>query len=623
MFEDTTVLIEWIRESNLHFAATKAMSRKIRNYYNGDQLDDTIRRILYNRGQPEHYENQIAKHNNAIIGFKQERDVETFLFGRQQRDRASADMLNATIKAITQTTKYDDTVDEIDNDLCLDGVACVEMRVKASEERDPFGRKHKDASANRVPPDELYLDPFSRAKNYNDDARHLTRCFWVDRSDLYQYPFNKDDIENLSTYNYLSDIQSDDLEHDETIRDRVLLAYTWYREYDAEAKKMKFYYVFWSDTTILLQDESPFDFNGFPYELRFLNRDFKGDIKYWGLYRDIIPLQDAINYAKLRLQNMLANNKTAVERSALDNQDEEAFRDEWNMDNALVIVNDANGIKEFKQNVQIQQILNTVVDSRRQISELLNTNNEMLGTANNRMSGVGQERRIETGLVGLSRFVKASDGLQKQIYHKFVDLIAQYYDTQRVVSIIDEDYAQNFIVMNEPAYNANGGVDYEMLPGGKLRPKVTNKINIGKYDLIYVAKPKQNSMSDERLRQNVELLKVVQQSRPDLVPYMLPGILRDSHSPDARALKARIEQMEEERVKSPQAQELERLKQQNMQLENSLKASQVSLNHAKAQGVSDRNRIDLQKAWSRSRIDQANVRAKEDKSMMDSMRRIR
>lgn len=622
MFTDTTRLIEWLRESNRHFKKTKALSRKTREYYNGDQLDHWIKNVLANRGQPEQYENQIAKHNNAILGFKQEREIDIKLFGTQQRDRAGADMLNAIIKSITQISDYDDHVNALDDELSIEGLAVAELTIKASGEFDRFGREHKDVEINYVPHEETFLDPFSKHRDYNKDARYLTRAFWIDKEDLYGLGFPEDKIKSLNNINFASDVLEDDLYADSAIRERVLLAYTWYRKYDMNSKKDKFYYVFWSGTTILLQGESPYEFEGFPYEVQFLGRDVKGEIKYWGLYRDIMPLQDAINHAKLRLQNMLGNNKLLVERGALVDEDIVGFTAEYSLDNSVTMVEDISGFKDVRQNAQIQQILSTIIDNRNQISELLNSNKEMLGVANNRMSAVGQQERIETGLVGLSRFMKGSDRLQKKIIKKMVSMIGQYYDTERVVSIIDEDYMQDYIVVNQAQTNSNGSVDFEVLSDGKVKPIVANKLIIGKYDLIFTATPKSNSMSSERLRQNVELLKVLQSTDPELITYLVPDILKDQGSPSASKMRDFIMKRDQERKNSPQSQASAQLQADNEKLQQMLIMSQKNLNDARATSMIDRNKIDLQKAFSKSLIDKQVVQAKNDKNQLDVMRRI-
>jgi len=623
MFEDTVILTDWLRESSRHFKETKAFSRKVREYYNGDQLDNTIKNILANRGQPESYENQIAKHNNSILGFKQERQIDIKLFGRQQADKTGADMLNALLKAIMQVSDFEDEQEELDDELSIEGVAIAELSISASGEYDIFNREHKDLDIKQVPSAEVFLDPFSRGKNYNDDARYITRCFWIDEDDLESLGFNEEKINQLSTSNFISDMVDDDLYADETVRKRVLLAYTWYRKWDKESKKNKYYYCFWSDNTILMQDETPFNFDGFPYEVEFLKRDFSGTIKYWGLYKDIMPLQDNINYAKLRLQNMLGNNKTYINKSALVDEDIVQFNAENSVDDATIMVEDINGIKDIKRNAQIQQILNTIIDTRNQISELLNSNKEMLGTANNRMSGVGQEQRISTGLVGLSRFMKSADRLQKRIIKKSIKFIEQYYDTQRVVSIIDEDYTQEFITMNEAKTNEHGSYEFDMLDSGLLKPKVTNEIQVGKYDLVFTAKPKSSSMSAERLRHNVELLKVLQSTDPELVKYLVPEILKDSDSPSAKKIRSIIEQRDEMAKNSPEADANAQMQQQIENLNMQLKHSQTNLNNAKAKAMLDKNKIDLQKAFSNSLIAKQNLQTKKDKNQLDALKGVR
>jgi len=623
MFEDTVLLIEWLRESTYHFKKTKEFSKKVREYYNGDQLDVTIKNILANRGQPEQYENNIAKHNNAILGFKKEREIDIQLFGRQQQDKAGAEMLNALVKAITQVGDYSEQIDYLDMELALEGVSIGELSIDATGEFDEFGREHKDVQLRQVPSSEIFLDPFSRGKDYNEDARYITRCFWIDREDMFGLGFPAEKIAECSNLNYISDMVEDDLLTDTIYRKRVLLSYTWYRKWDEATKQEKYYYCFWSNFTILLQGESPFEFKSFPYEVEFLNRDYEGDIRYWGLYRDVMPIQDHINYAKLRLQNMLANNKTLINKSALINEDIEQFNDEWSLDNATVMVEDIGGIKDVKQNVQIQQILNIIVDGRNQISELLNSNKELLGTANNRMSGVGQEQRIQTGLVGLSRFMHSSDNLQKKVIKKVVEFIKQYYNTQRVVSIIDEDLIQSYITMNESVRNERGGVEFDLVDGDKIKPRAKNAIDVGKYDLIFTAKPKSNSASSERLKQNVELLKILQSTDPKLVKYLIPDILKDSDSPSASKIRDIIEQKDAQSQNSPQAQQQAQLESENNRLNMLLKQSQATLNNTKAKAMLDKNKIDLQKAYSNSLVAKQNVQAKQDKNQLDAMRGVR
>lgn len=609
----TKKLKDWLRESSFHFHKTKAFAKKVRAYKNGDQLDETIKNILANRGQPEQYENNIAKHNNAIIGFKNERDVTVHVLGRQQEDKVSANMLNALLRATFQNQNYEEQSEAMDDELTIEGVAIAELRVSGSESYDVWGREHKNVEVYHVPSSEIFLDPFSKAKDYMQDARYIHRCFWIDVEDLEGFEFDEKKIKTLSTYNYLSDSVEDDLYTDEVNRKRVLLCYTWYRQ--REDGRDVYKWVFWSNDTILATGESPYKFKGFPYVVEFLNRDFGAKkIKYWGLYRDVMPLQDHINYAKLRLQNMLGSNKTLVNRGSLVDEDIEGFNSEWSLDNAVVMVEDVNGIKDVRQNIQIQQILNIIIDGRNQINELLNANKEIMGTANNRMSAVAQEQRVQTSLVGLSHFVKKADRLQKKISQKMIDLFSQYYDSQRVVSIIDEDYANEYITMNQARMNANGGYELQVGEDGYLVPVEDNRIEVGEYDLIFEIREKSKTSQTERLKQNIELLKILERTSPALVSQVVPFILKDSEAPSARKIKQIIDEQQQNAQSS--------VEDEHARIEMLNKQSQTNLNNAKAEALKNKTKIDLQKAWSGNKVALENIKTKQQKILTDSMKRI-
>lgn len=615
MHEDTKLFKEWLRESFNQFQDTKAFSKKVRNYYNGDQLDYWTKVILANRRQPEQHENNIAKHNNAILGFKAERETEIQVLGMQQKDKATANLHNAILKAIRENANYQEEVDLSDSHISLEGISIIEQNVIGSGEFDQYGREHKEITFRELDPDNCYLDPYSKALDYNKDARYFHEAFWMDKEVLYRFA-KKEDVDGLTTHNFMSDVHKDDLETTNQNRKRCLVIYTWYKKYDEKLKKDKIYFALWSADTILVQAENPFLFDSFPFEFTFLNRAFDGKIKYWGLYRDVMPLQDNINYAKLRLFNMIGTSKTLVGRGAIQNDDIETFAAEFSDDSATVLVEDPNLIKDVKMQSQIQQLLNVIIDSRNQINEILGVNKEMLGTANNRMSAVGQERRIETGLVGLSRFLKACETRDKRVARKTIKMVEQYYDTERVISIVDEDFAQEYIVINETVQNEYGGVDYDMTEDGELIPISKNSIVTGKYDLIYTNKLKATSMNTERLRANVELVKILQSTNPELVQYIVPEILKDSESPSADKIRRIVYQKAEEKNNSPQSAAQSQAEEADKQMDRAYKQSMINLNNSKARAMLNKNDIDLQKAFSNAVIAKENVINKQQQSML-------
>ncbi len=615
MYLDTNQFKEWLRESHNHFKDTKAFSKKVRNYYNGDQLDYWTKLILANRRQPEQHENNIAKHNNAILGFKAERETEIQVIGMQQKDKATANLHNAILKAIRENANFQEEIDSSDSHISIEGVSVIELNVIGSGEFDQFGREHKEITFRELDPDNCYFDPYSKALDYNKDARYFNEAFWIDKEVLYRFA-KKEDVDGLTTHNFISDIHKDDLETINLNRKRCLVIYTWYKKFDATLKRDKIYFTLWSGNTILVQEENPFLFDGFSFEFTFLNRDFDGKIKYWGLYRDVMPLQDNINYAKLRLFNMIGTSKTLVQRGSIVDDDIETFSAEFSLDSATVLVEDINGIKDIKMQSQIQQLLNIIIDSRNQINEILGVNKEMLGTANNRMSAVGQERRIETGLVGLSKFLKACETRDKRVAKKTIKMVEQYYDSERVISIVDEDFAQEYLIINQTVQNQYGGIDYEQTEDGKLIPISENKIITGKYDLIYTNKLKSTSINNERLRANVELVKILQSTNPELVQYIVPEILKDSESPSADKIRRIVYQKDEEKKNNPASIAQSQAEEADKQIDMAYKQSMINLNNSKARAMLNKNDIDLQKAFSTAVIAKENVINKQQQAML-------
>jgi vacuolar-type H+-ATPase catalytic subunit A/Vma1 len=140
---------------------------------------------------------------------------------------------------------------------------------------------------------------------------------------------------------------------------------------------------------------------------------------------------------------------------------------------------------------------------------------------------------------------------------------------------------------------------------------------------VFTAKPKSSSASAERLRQNVELLKILQSTDPELVKYLVPEILKDSDSPSAKKIRAIIEQRDAQAQNSPEADANAQMQKQIENLNMQLKYSQTNLNNAKAKAMLDKNKIDLQKAFSSSLIAKQNVQTKKDKNQLDALKGVR
>lgn len=616
MFENTIQLKAWLDESLDLLDDSRKLARKTLEYKEGEQLADSIKVTLTTRGQPEQWENNIQKFDTKLVGFQDTRKVQVGIHGRQSEDRLSARLLKDVVRAIQDETDFEVEKECSDEDLRLAGVAVQEIKVAKSDEKDQFGRDLKDLKVVNIPSSESFFDPHSKAEDYSD-ARFFTQAFFTNKDELYALGFEEENIEKLNTSNYI-DSSLDEIDYSYgTTNDRYLLCYTWYRMWDKKEKEFKYYYCYWCDDVILKQEESPFKgiIDGFPIIVQFTRKkknrtkNIKG---YAGIYKDVMPLQDSINHAKLRLHSMLGNVKVLVQTDAVENI--EIFKDEYSLDNAIVEVDDIGGIKDIKQHTEYQQIINIIMDARNQMKEILGFNDEMLAIANNRLSGEAISKRLATGTFGLSEYFKASSRLQKRTIEKLIPLIIHYYDATRVVKIVEADDSIRYFTINEPDTDENGYINYESVGDGFIVPKMKNRIKIGKYDLIYNEEPKELSSANERFRLNIEMLKLVEKQNPQLALALMPEVYSDANAPIAEKLKALIDQQslsQGETQVSPED-----------QLKLAKLASDIKLNEAKASYQANKNDVDMMRINQQHTSSQINNETKQAKILSDAMKGI-
>uniref|UniRef100_UPI0040480DCD portal protein n=1 Tax=Aliarcobacter sp. TaxID=2321116 RepID=UPI0040480DCD len=616
MFTDTTQLKYWFNESINLLDKSRKLARQTLEYKEGEQLADDIKVILTSRGQPEQWENNIQKYDTKIVGFQDTRQVQVGITGRQKEDKLSARILKDVIRAIQDETDFEVQKELSDEDMRIAGFAVQEIKVIDSGKKDIFGRTLKNTKIINIPSSESFLDPHSKKEDYSD-ARHFTQAFFTDIDELYALGFKKEDIEKLHTNNYLDKSLDEDLYQTGSFTKRILLCYTWYKQWSKKENRYKYYYCYWCDNVILKQEESPFQnfFDGFPIIVQFLRKkanrtkNIKG---HAGIYKDLIPLQDAINHAKLRLHNMLGNVKVLVESDAVD--DVEIFKNDYNLDNAIVEVERISGVKDIRQHTEYQQIINIIVDARNQMKEILGFNDELLAVANNRLSGEAISKRLATGTFGLAEYFKSSSRLQKRTIEAMISFIVHYYDATRVVKIIEADDNIKYFTINEPEKDENGFLTYEPTNDGFVKPKMKNTIEVGEYDLIFSEEAKEVTSANERFRLNIEMLKQIQQINPALAQEFMPEVYEDANAPIAEKLRGLITQMSQNQSNQPSQEE---------QLKAAKLMSDISLNEAKTSYNANKNAIEMMKIQNAQAMNQSSNETKQGKILIDSLKGIR
>ncbi|GAA8599672.1 hypothetical protein HpDR66_13400 [Helicobacter pylori] len=457
-----------------------------RKYYNGNQLPPDVLKIILERGQTPIVENMFKVIVNKILGYKIESISEIRLSPKQEEDRALSDLLNSLLQVFIQSENYDKAMIERDKNLLIGGLGVIQLWV--IEDKD----KNIEIDIKALKPESFVIDYFSTDKNALDARRFHKMLEITEQEAMILF--------TGTTINY-SFVNNEKI---------ATIIESWYKEYNEETQNYQWNRYLWNKSAGIYKSElKPFKNGACPFIVAKLYTDELNH--YYGLFRDIKPMQDFINYAENRMGNMMGSFKAMFEEDAV--VDVAEFVETMSLDNAIAKVR-PNALKDnkiqFMNNQADLSALSHKAEQKRQLLRLLaGLNDESLGMAVNRQSGVAIAQRKESGLMGLQTFLKAADDMDRLVFKLAVNFICEYFTKEQVFRIVDKKLGNRYFKINSSDDN-------------RIRPL--------KFDLILKSQLKIESRDEKWYNWN-ELLKILAPIRPDLVPNLVPLMLNDMDSP--------------------------------------------------------------------------------------------
>ncbi|MFP6109474.1 portal protein [Helicobacter pylori] len=540
-----------------------------KKYYNGNQLPQDVLNIILDRGQTPIVENMFKVIVNKILGYKIESISEIRLSPKQEEDRALSDLLNSLLQVFIQSENYDKAMIERDKNLLIGGLGVIQLWV--IEDKD----KNIDIDIKALKPESFVIDYFSTDKNALD-ARRFHKMLEITEQEALLL-FDDGVIVNYSSVNH----------------ERIAsVIESWYKEYNEKTQKYEWNRYLWSRNAGIYKSElKPFKNGACPFIVSKLYTDELNN--YYGLFRDIKPMQDFINYAENRMGNMMGSFKAMFEEDAV--VDVAEFVETMSLDNAIAKVR-PNALKDhkiqFMNNQADLSALSQKAEQKRQLLRLLaGLNDESLGMAVNRQSGVAIVQRRESGLMGLQTFLKATD-MDKLTFKLAINFICEYFTKEQVFRIVDKKVGDRYFTINSSDNN-------------KIRPL--------KFDLILKSQLKTESRDEKWYNWN-ELLKILVPIRPDLVPSLVPLMLNDMDSPITNDVleaiqEANAKQQENAKANAPYNEQIQALQIQKLQaeiMELQAKASKYEQQGALSQTTNESEKINQAVAISEMQQENAN-----------------
>ncbi len=248
-----------------------------RKYYNGNQLPPDVLNIILERGQTPIVENMFKVIVNKILGYKIESISEIRLSPKQEEDRTLSDLLNSLLQVFIQSENYDKAMIERDKNLLIGGLGVIQLWVNQDKE------KNVEIDIKAIKPESFIIDFFSTDKNALD-ARRFHKMLEITEQEAVLL-FGDSVIVNYSNVN------------NEKI---ATIIESWYKEYNHEKEKYEWNRYLWNRNAGIYKTElTPFKSGACPFVISKLYTDELNN--YYGLFRDIKPMQDFINYAENRM----------------------------------------------------------------------------------------------------------------------------------------------------------------------------------------------------------------------------------------------------------------------------------------------------------------------------------
>lgn len=489
-------------------------------YYHGDQIDPINLQTILSRRQSPVIENIFKLIINKIVGYKAQSIAEIKVSGRQEEDANTAILINDILKVFVEEVGYNKEIIKRDKNLIF-GLGVCELWCEKDAEEDYH------LSLKSIDPLSFLIDAYSEDLNAMDARRfHKKINMSAEEAGL---------ILGVEPY----------CKNNSSIDKRCFLIESWIKEGE------HFNRYIWQEQGLLSYEKKPFKNGMHPFIVSKFNIDDKG--VWYGLFRDIKPLQDYVNYSENKMMNMIGTLKAFFEEDAI--LEAEEFIQQASLDNAVVKVRSGalrdNKLKFVEHHNDIATISAKANEKRNLAKMISGLNDEALGLANNRMSNDAISQRREAGLMGLQEYLNACDAMDRLIFKKAIDYISLYFTKKQIFKISDARVGERYFSINE---------------------NEENKIKVGKFDLSYKSQIKTQS-NEEKLASWAEIIKSFSHD-PALMSEMLLLMLKDTQSTQARDMLEIIER--NRKAQAEQGQSIEaQINLENMKLELEKKKAEI------------------------------------------------
>jgi len=458
-------ITEWLKESFKYgyeeFEASRIEAEEVENLYHNRQWTVDQINILETRGQPKETFNVIKLFTRMLIGYYSTVVNAVMARPMQMNDIDMANMATDFVKAVFERNHMNTVGNKIKMSAILPGLMVAYTYPEFTGNRDRFGRPEYRIVVEHVPSDEVVIDPMSTDDAYAD-GRWIHRFKWVPEGEIIK-SFGREHLAKLeATYNYLEQNQTDFYyKHPSAmisrfrVFDNYLLTHTVVTDNNGRR-----WSIYWCGDHILRKKE--ITHKNVKWGYRVVRTHTSNIPEYYGLFREVVETQKAINQAIVKLQLMANSQKVFVQKGAVEDIDR--FTHAINRVSGVIPVLKLTGIKVenmAREAMEQYEIIDKAFD---RIQRVLSVNDSFLGMAFASDSGRKVKLQQNATIMALQYLTERIQLMYRLIGEDILGLANQYITAEQVFRVTDEITGQRFIELNKPMEVWTGEFDPEGAP---------------------------------------------------------------------------------------------------------------------------------------------------------------
>jgi len=448
---------EYFKEAVDNWEPSHNEAQLVLDLYDDNQYDANQINELRQSGRPIETYNVIKKYTRNLVGYLSTVVTDIKIKPTSYDTIDFARRLDSTLQYILKQNLWTTLQDEINEQAALTGLTAFKYSILDTGKTDSVGRKITDIQLKLIPSKRILPDILDDSNDYSK-ARYTHEWEWLPYTEI-QKLFGKRRAATLAKHGDnsigmpLADIESNFLNISKG-RFKQQDMYLIVRSVVRKPNSNKYIDTYWCGNHIIY--ETTIDY--MPYRCFRLHKG-KSKPEFYGIFREIIESQKAINQAVLQIQLLVNTNKVFVDENAVDDLD--TFVTEYNRVNAVIPMLDLDGYRMENVNPNIVQQYHIIDSAIQRIQAILGINDSFLGLAAASDSGRKVQLQQNSSVVALRYFTRHIEHIYRTLGKDLITLAKRYFTAHRVMRLQDELGRDRWAEVNKPFMMPEDRLDYQ------------------------------------------------------------------------------------------------------------------------------------------------------------------